>query len=71
MDVNKVRNSPEGLDRNRIGTKAHFMRKASPLLNSTRKNATFKAIKAYVTTGNVLREESSSPIGSIYQMSFF
>jgi hypothetical protein len=45
--------------------------KASPPLCSTKKNRTFRAIKAYVNSGNVLREESSSPIGNIRLVSFY
>ena len=34
-------------------------------LSSTKKKRTFRASKAYVTSGTVLRELSSSPIGNI------
>jgi hypothetical protein len=54
-----------GSARKRLGTKAHFIIKASPPLISTRKKRTFKTIKAYATSGTVLREELSSPIGNI------
>jgi hypothetical protein len=63
--VNRVRKSAAGLARKRLGTNAHFIMKASPPVSSTRKKSTFRTIKMYVTTGKVLRELSSSPIGSI------
>jgi hypothetical protein len=65
MEVKSVRKSATGLARKRLGTKAHFITKASPPLISTRKNRTFITIKAYVTSGVVLRELSSSPIGNM------
>jgi hypothetical protein len=70
MDVKSVRDSPTGFARKRLGTKAHFTIKASPPVSSTKKNSTFRAIKAYVTRGKVLREELSSPIGSMEFVSF-
>src|SRR4030042_2313460 len=70
MEVKSVRTSPKGLARKRLGTKPHFTMKASPPLFSTKKNRTFRAIKAYVTSGTVLREVSSSPIGNIGFISF-
>jgi hypothetical protein len=71
MEVKSVRKSPEGLARKRPGTKAHFSIKAAPPLISTIKNRTFRAIKAYVTSGTVLREVLSSPIGNIIFISFY
>jgi hypothetical protein len=65
MEVKSVRKSPPGLARKRLGTKAHFPINASPPLISTKKNKTFRAIKAYVTNGTVLLAVSSSPIGNI------
>src|SRR3989304_4833896 len=70
MEVKSVRKSPKGWARKRLGTKAHFPIKASPPLCSTKKNRTFRAIKAYVTSGTVLREVLSSPIGNIRFVSF-
>jgi hypothetical protein len=70
MAVKSVRKSLRGLARKRLGTKAHFMIKASPPASSIRKNTTFTAIRAYVTNGNVFRVESSSPMGSIRVLSF-
>jgi hypothetical protein len=46
MEVKSVRKSPVGFARKRLGTKAHFSIKASPPLISTKKNRTFRAIKA-------------------------
>src|SRR5665647_1882319 len=71
MEVKSVRRSPKGLARKRLGTKAHSPMKASPPLSSTKKNRTFRTIKAYVTSGTVLREVLSSPIGNIGFTSFF
>jgi len=71
MEVNKVRKSAAGFARKRWGTNDHFIMKASPPLNSTRKKSTFAAINIYVTTGTVLRELSSSPIGSILFLLFY
>src|SRR3989442_13341122 len=71
MEVKSVRTSPKGLARKRRGTKAHVLINASPPLCSTKNNRTFRAIKAYVTRGTVLREVSSSPIGNIKRVSFF
>jgi hypothetical protein len=65
MEVKSVRKSPEGLARKRPGTKAHFPINASPPLSSTKKNRTFRATRAYVTSGTVLRAVSSSPIGNM------
>src|SRR3989337_3284647 len=65
MEVKRVRESPRGLARKRAGTKAHSPRKASPPVSSTKKNRTFRAIKAYVTSGTVLREVLASPIGNM------
>src|SRR4030042_2703325 len=70
MAVKRVRKSAKGLARKRLGTKAHFAIKASPPVNSTMKNRTFSAIRPYVTSGTVLRVESSSPIGNIRFYSF-
>src|SRR5450759_623714 len=71
MEVKSVRKSPKGVARKRLGTKAHFPIKTSPPLCSTRKHRTFRAIRAYVTSGTVLREVSSSPIGIIGFTSFY
>jgi hypothetical protein len=65
MDVNKVRKSADGLARNRLGTKAHFITKGSPLASSKKKTSTLIAINTKVTTGIVLLALSSSPTGSI------
>src|SRR4030042_773219 len=71
MAVKRVRKSPKGLARKRLGTKAHFSINASPPPSSTMKNRTFRTIKPYVTSGTVLRAESSSPIGNIRFYSFY
>src|SRR4030095_8108093 len=65
MEVKSVGRSLDGFARKRRGTKAHLVTNASPPPCSTKKNRMFSAIKAYVTSGTVLREVSSSPIGSI------
>src|ERR1051326_3880335 len=70
MEVKSVRKSPLGLARKRRGTKAHCPINASPPLSSTKKKSTFRAIKAYVTTGTVRRVLSSSPMGNISFFSF-
>jgi hypothetical protein len=46
MDVKSVTESSTGLPRKRLGMKAHFMMKASPLLSSIKKNRAFRAINA-------------------------
>src|SRR4030042_3369479 len=71
MAVNKVRKSAEGLARKRLGTKAHFPIKASPPVSSAKNITTCSAIKAYVTSGAVLRELLSSPIGNMRFISFY
>jgi hypothetical protein len=63
--VKIVRKSPPGFARKRAGIKDHVTIKESPAPNSTRKNRMLKTIRAYVTTGNVLRALLSSPIGNI------
>jgi hypothetical protein len=65
MEVKIVTKSPAGFARKRLGTNAHVSIKASPPINSTRKNRTFRAIREYVTTGTILREVLSSPTGNI------
>jgi hypothetical protein len=65
IELNSVRKSPRGFDRNRLGIKAHFSINRSPPFNSTRNSMILRAIKTYVTTGIVLRPLSSSPIGNI------
>jgi hypothetical protein len=70
MELKSVRKSPEGLARKRLGTNAHFPTKASPPLSSIKKNKTFRATRAYVTRGTVLRALSSSPIGNMGSISF-
>src|SRR5512132_394867 len=71
MEVNSVGKSPAGLARKRRGTKAHLSIKGSPPLSSTKKNRTFNAINAYVTTGTVLSAVLSSPIGNIGFVSLY
>jgi len=64
MEVKTVTKSPAGFARNRVGTNDHVPINASPPANSTKKNRTFNAISAYVTTGTVLRAVLSSPMGN-------
>src|SRR4030095_11048497 len=71
MEVKSVGKSAAGFARKRLGTKAHFSIKGSPPLSSTKKNKTFRAIKAYVTTGTVLSAVLSSPIGNIRIFSLY
>jgi len=63
--------SPPGFAKKRVGTNAHVSINASPAINSTKKNRTFMAIRAYVTTGTVLREVLSSPMGNMRLYSSF
>jgi hypothetical protein len=63
MDEKSVMKSSTGLAVKRLATKDHFMIKSSPPLSSTKKTKTFRAINAMHTSGAVLLELLSSPIG--------
>src|SRR5688572_26761361 len=65
IDVKSVGMSPAGFAMNRSGTNAHCRMNGSPPFISTKKNRTLAAISAYVTTGEILRAELSSPIGNM------
>src|ERR1700730_3607935 len=54
-----------GCSENRAGMKAQSLMNWSPPDSSIRKNNTLRPISAKVTTGTVLRCESSSPIGNM------